>query len=63
MKYWQIVAGQAQRCWLIVGLLQLRYAAPLAIGGVDANRGDGRRFIVESDEKLTAFSELEATLL
>jgi hypothetical protein len=30
---------------------------------VDAYCGDGRRFIVESDELLTAFLELEATLL
>ena len=30
---------------------------------VDVYRGDGRRFIVESDELLTAFLELEATLL
>jgi hypothetical protein len=25
----------------------------------DAHRGDGRRFVVRSDEKLTAFLELE----
>jgi hypothetical protein len=30
---------------------------------VDAQCGDGRRFIVESDELLTAFVELEAALL
>jgi hypothetical protein len=30
---------------------------------VDAYWGDGRRFIVESDEKLSAFLEVEATLL
>ncbi len=29
---------------------------------VDANCGDGRRFIVQSDEKLTAFLELERVL-
>jgi hypothetical protein len=29
---------------------------------VDAHRGDGRRFIVESDELLAAFLELESTL-
>jgi hypothetical protein len=29
---------------------------------VDAHRGDGKRYIVESDELLTAFLELEATL-
>jgi hypothetical protein len=30
---------------------------------VDAYCGDGRTFIVESDELLSAFLELEATLL
>jgi hypothetical protein len=30
---------------------------------VDAHYDDGRRFIVESDELLSAFLELEATLL
>jgi hypothetical protein len=26
----------------------------------DAHRGDGKRFVVRADEKLTAFMELEA---
>jgi len=26
---------------------------------VDAHRGDGKRFVVQADEKLTAFLELE----
>ena len=30
---------------------------------VDAHRGDGRRFIVHSDEKLSAFVELEREAL
>ena len=30
---------------------------------VDAHRGDGRRYIVESDELFSAFLEMEATLL
>jgi hypothetical protein len=29
---------------------------------VDARRGDGRRFIVRADEKLTAFVELERAI-
>jgi hypothetical protein len=28
----------------------------------DAHRGDGERFIVHADEKLTAFVELEAAI-
>jgi hypothetical protein len=30
---------------------------------VDAHRGDGRRFIVTADEKLSAFVELERQVL
>jgi hypothetical protein len=30
---------------------------------VDAHRGDGRRFIVRADEKLSAFVELERQVL
>jgi len=29
---------------------------------VDAHRGDGKRFIVRADEKLTAFMELESAI-
>jgi hypothetical protein len=29
---------------------------------VDAHRGDGRRFIVRADEKLSAFVELERAI-
>jgi hypothetical protein len=34
-----------------------------AIWIADAHRGDGRRFIVRADEKLTAFVELEREVL
>jgi hypothetical protein len=30
-------------------------------GIADAHRGDGKRFVVQADEKLTAFLELEST--
>ena len=29
----------------------------------DAHRGDGKRFVVSADEKLTAFVELESAIL
>ena len=29
---------------------------------VDAHRGDGKRFIVRADQKLTAFAELESAI-
>jgi len=32
------------------------------IFAADAHRGDGKRFVVRADEKLTAFVELEAAV-
>jgi hypothetical protein len=29
---------------------------------IDAHRGDGKRFVVRADEKLTAFVELESVI-
>jgi hypothetical protein len=29
---------------------------------VDAHRGDGKRYVVQADEKLTAFMELESAI-
>jgi hypothetical protein len=34
----------------------------LIIWIADAHRGDGKRFVVHADEKLTAFLELEAAI-
>jgi hypothetical protein len=61
MKYWEIVADKLSAAGWPWG-----YCGAVTEGGwrwiVDAHRG-GRRYIVESDELLTAFLELEATLL
>jgi hypothetical protein len=35
-------------------------AAPIFVA--DAHRGDGKRFVVRSEEKLTAFLELESAV-
>jgi hypothetical protein len=45
-----------------LGLLQRRYTGGLTLDR-ESHRGDGRRYIVQSDELLTAFLEFEATLL
>lgn len=62
MKYWEVVADKLSAAGFTWG-----YCSAVTRHGwrwvVDAHRGDGRRFIVESDELLTAFLELEATLL
>jgi hypothetical protein len=48
--------------------LELGYVAAVDTNGrtifvADAHRGDGKRFIVHADEKLSAFLELESQLV
>jgi hypothetical protein len=62
MKYWEIVADKLSAAVFFVG-----YCSAVTRDGwrwtVDAHSGEGRRYIVHSDELLTAFLHLEATLL
>jgi hypothetical protein len=62
VKYWEIIGSKLSASGWTWG-----YCTVITASGsyyiVDAHCGDGRRFIVESDELLTAFLELEATLL
>ena len=62
MKYWEILADKLSAAGWSWG-----YCSAVTPEGwrwiVDAHRSDGRRFIVHSDELLSAFLELEATLL
>ena len=62
VKYWEIIANEIAASGWTLGYCRTatRYGWRYI---VDAHRGDGRRFIVESDELLTAFLELEVTLL
>jgi hypothetical protein len=58
MKYWEIIANQLSHAgwtWGYVSAVDARGK----IYVVDAHRGDGNRFIVRSDELLTAFRELQ----
>src|SRR6267143_4165879 len=61
-KYWEIIADKlSSACWT------WGYCSAVTRQGrrwiVDAYQSDGKRYIVESDELLSAFLELEATLL
>ena len=59
MKYWEIIARNLKkRGW------SLRWVSAVDSEGrtiwiADAHRGDGKRFVVRADEKLTAFVELK----
>jgi hypothetical protein len=61
MKYLEIVAdnlSKAGRSWGCVSALDPTGTIWIA----DAHRGDGKRFVVHADEKLTAFLELESAI-
>jgi hypothetical protein len=57
VKYWEIIADKLSGAGWSWG-----YCSAVTRDGrwiVDAHRGDGRRYIVHSDELLSAFLELE----
>ncbi len=59
MKYWEIIADHLSKAgctWRMSSQIDL---AGRMLFTADAHRSDGRRFVVWSDEKLTAFFELE----
>lgn len=62
LKYWEIIADKIAASGWAWGYCSVATANGLHYI-VDAHCGDGRRFIVESDELLSAFLELETTLL
>ena len=57
--YWEGVADKLSKCGWSWGCISAIDANGQTIWIVDAHRGDGKRFIVRSDEKLTALLELE----
>ena len=62
MKRWEIIAdnlSEAGWSWGCVSALDLEGRT---IWIADAHRGDGKRFVARSDEKLTAFMELESAI-
>jgi hypothetical protein len=44
-------------------LVRLDHIASRVVNANEAHRGDGKRFVVRADEKLTAFVELERQVL
>jgi hypothetical protein len=63
MKYWEIIAKRLSKAGWSLGWLSAIDSEGRTIWIVDAHRGDGRRFIVRADEKLSAFVELERQVL
>jgi hypothetical protein len=59
MKSWEIIGDNLSKAGWNCGCVSALDAQGRTIWIADAHRGDGKRFVVHADEKLTAFLELE----
>jgi len=59
VKPWEIIADNLKKAGWSLGWVSALDSNRRTIWIADAHRDDGNRFIVRSDEKLTAFLELE----
>lgn len=62
MKYWEIIAERLSKSGWSWGYVSVVGLGGRAIFVVDAHRYNGRRYIVHSDELLTAFLALQIEL-
>jgi Circularly permutated YpsA SLOG family len=62
VKYWEIIADKLSKAGWSWGCVATMDHQGRRIFVADAHRGDGQRFVVRADEKLTAFLELEAAI-
>jgi len=60
MKCWEIIADRLSKAGWSLGWVSAIDSQGRTIWIVDAHRDDGKRCVVQVDEKLTAFRELEA---
>jgi len=59
MKYWETIADNLSKAGWSWGCVATVDREGRTILVADAHRGDGQRFVVHADKKLTAFMELE----
>jgi len=62
MKYWEIIADKLSKAGWSLGYVAAIDSEGRTIWIADAHRGDGKRFVVRADEKLTSFLELESVI-
>ena len=62
MTYSEIIADNLSKAGWSWGCVATVDSRRLTIFVADAHRGDGQRFIVRADEKLSAFIELESAI-
>jgi hypothetical protein len=61
-KYWEIIADKLSKSGWSWGCVTVTNANGRKMFVVYFYRGDGNRFVVRSDEKLSAFLEIEAAV-
>jgi hypothetical protein len=62
VKYWEIIADNLSKAGWSLGWLSAVDSNGRTIFVADAHCGDGKRYVVRADEKLTAFVELESPI-
>src|SRR5881409_1459348 len=62
MKYWWTIADNLSKAGWSWGCVSAVDSRGRTMFVADVHRGDGKRFVVRGDEKLTAFLELEAAI-
>ncbi len=63
MKYWEIIADNLKKRGWSLGWVSALDCDGRTIGIVDAQRDDGKRFVVHADEILKAFVDLGSAIL
>ena len=62
-RIWEIIADNLSKAGWSWGCVSALDSNGRTIWIADAHRGDGKRFVVRADEKLTAFVERESAIL
>jgi hypothetical protein len=62
VKSWEIIAANLSKAGWSYGYVAALDREGRTIWIADAHRDDGKRFVVQADEKLTAFLELESAV-
>jgi hypothetical protein len=62
VKGWEVIADNLKKADWSLGYVSAIDSNGRTIWIADANRDDGKRFVVHADEKLTAFLELESAI-
>jgi hypothetical protein len=62
VKYWEIIADNLSEAGFSWGCVSGVDSCGRTIFVADAHSDDGKRFVVHSDEELTAFVELESAI-